>query len=66
MLGKGGRHRTLLLDDPTLLRLLRRYLRETRYRHGPLFRAGPYRSQLLLRRVRFESPPAVRPSAKVS
>jgi site-specific recombinase XerD len=39
VLGKGERHRTVLLDDPTLLRLLRRYLRETGYRHGPLFRA---------------------------
>lgn len=37
--GKGGRHRTALLDDPTLLRLLRRYLRETGYQHGPVFRA---------------------------
>ncbi|MCW2601287.1 MAG: integrase [Frankiales bacterium] len=39
VLGKGGRHRTLLLDDPGLLRLVRRYLLETGYRHGPLFRA---------------------------
>jgi len=39
VLGKGGRHRTVLLEDPTLLRLLRRYLRETDYARGPLFRA---------------------------
>lgn len=37
--GKGGRHRTVLLEEPTLLRLLRRYLRETGYTSGPLFRA---------------------------
>jgi len=29
----------VLLEDPTLLRLLRRYQRETGFRHGPLFRA---------------------------
>lgn len=39
VVGKGGRRRTVLLDDPALVRLLRRYLRETGYRHGPLFRA---------------------------
>lgn len=39
VLGKGGRRRTVLLDDRTLVRLLRRYLRERGYRHGPLFRA---------------------------
>ncbi len=39
VLGKGGRRRTLLLDDPQTVRLLRRYLRERGYRHGPLFRA---------------------------
>ncbi|MCA2226339.1 tyrosine-type recombinase/integrase [Nonomuraea aurantiaca] len=36
---KGGRQRTILLDDPALLALLRRYLRDTRYTRGPLFRA---------------------------
>lgn len=39
VLGKGGRRRTVLLDDPELLRLLRRHLREHAYRSGPLFRA---------------------------
>ena len=39
VLGKGGRRRTVLLDDPTLVRLLRRYVRERGYQHGPLFRA---------------------------
>jgi site-specific recombinase XerD len=38
-LGKGGRRRTVLLDDPGLVSLLRRYLRARGYRHGPLFRA---------------------------
>lgn len=38
--GKGGRHRTLLLDDPALVRQLRTYLRKHGYQHGPLFRAA--------------------------
>ncbi len=38
--GKGGRHRTLLLDDPALVRQVRTYLRKNGYRHGPLFRAA--------------------------
>ena len=37
--GKGGRRRTVLLDDPGLVFLLRRYLKARHYRHGPLFRA---------------------------
>ncbi len=37
--GKGGRRRTVLLDDPVLVTLLRRYLKVRGYRHGPLFRA---------------------------
>jgi integrase/recombinase XerD len=37
--GKGGRRRTVLLDDPVLVALLRRYLKVRGYRHGPLFRA---------------------------
>ncbi|MBV9140174.1 MAG: site-specific integrase [Pseudonocardiales bacterium] len=38
-LAKGGRRCTILLDDPTLVCLLRRYLKARGYRHGPLFRA---------------------------
>jgi integrase/recombinase XerD len=49
--GKAGRRRTLLLDDPGLVREIRGYLRRTGYRHGLLFRAekngtgGPLRYQ---------------------
>jgi len=49
--GKGGRQRTVLLDDDRLVAALRAYLRQTGYRHGPLFRAekngrgGPLRYQ---------------------
>lgn len=49
--GKGGRQRTVLLDDDHLVAALRPYLRHTGYRHGPLFRAeknnrgGPLRYQ---------------------
>jgi integrase/recombinase XerD len=39
VLGKGGRRRTVLLDDPALVASLRRYLKVRGYRHGPLFRA---------------------------
>jgi integrase/recombinase XerD len=39
VLGKGDRRRTVLLDDPQLVAMLRRYLKTTGYRHGPLFRA---------------------------
>jgi integrase/recombinase XerD len=39
VLGKGGRRRTVLLDDSTLVALLRRYLTARGYRHGSLFRA---------------------------
>ncbi len=37
---KGGRRRTVLLDDPAFLALLRRYLKTTGYTRGPLFRAA--------------------------
>jgi len=37
--GKGGRQRSILLDDPRLVRQLKSYLTATGYRHGPLFRA---------------------------
>lgn len=39
VLGKGGRRRTVLLDDREVVRLLRRHLRERGYKHGPVFRA---------------------------
>lgn len=51
VLGKGGRRRTVLLDDPELVRQLHAYLKRTGYKHGPLFRAevngrgGPLRHQ---------------------
>jgi integrase len=56
VLGKGGRRRTLLLDDPRLVAELRAYLKVTGYRHGPLFRAakngrgGPLRYQSVQQR----------------
>ncbi len=37
--GKGGHQRTVLLDDPKLVRQLRGYLKEKGYARGPLFRA---------------------------
>lgn len=49
--GKGGKPRTVLLDDARLVRQLRTYLRQTGYKYGPLFRAqkngrgGPLRYQ---------------------
>jgi integrase/recombinase XerD len=51
VLGKGGQRRTVLLDDARLVGQLRSYLKQTGYRHGPLFRAeknsrgGPLRYQ---------------------
>jgi integrase len=51
VLGKGNQQRTILLDDPRLVKQLRAYLTRTGYRHGPLFRAlkngrgGPLRYQ---------------------
>ena len=39
VLGKGNQQRTVLLDDPRLVKQLRAYLFRTGYRHGPLFRA---------------------------
>lgn len=40
VIGKGDKQRTILLDDPEFLALLRRYLRQTGHVHGPLFRAA--------------------------
>lgn len=39
ILGKGGRWRTVLLDDRSLVKQLRAYLKQAGYKHGPLFRA---------------------------
>jgi integrase/recombinase XerD len=38
VVGKRGQRRTVLLDDPQLVRLLRHYLKVMQARHGPLFR----------------------------
>jgi site-specific recombinase XerD len=38
--GKGGRSRTILLDDPALVALIHRHLRATGHTRGPLFRAA--------------------------
>jgi len=40
VVGKGGKRRTVLLDDPSLVKLLRTYLKRMGYKHGPLFRAA--------------------------
>jgi integrase/recombinase XerD len=39
VIGKGDKRRTVLLDDSRLVSLLQRYLRQTGYKHGYLFRA---------------------------
>ena len=39
VIGKGGRRRTILLDDTALVTLLKRYIQQQGYQHGPLFRA---------------------------
>jgi len=40
VLGKGSDRRTILLDDTRLVKQLRDYLKQTKYKHGPLFRAA--------------------------
>jgi len=40
VLGKGGKKRTVLLDDPALVVKLRKYIKGLDYTHGPLFQAG--------------------------
>jgi site-specific recombinase XerD len=56
VVGKGGKRRTILLDDPSLVKLLRAYLKRMGYKHGPLFRAekngrgGPLRYQSMQER----------------
>ena len=39
VIGKGRRQRTVLIDDPGLVTLLKQYLKQYPYRYGPLFRA---------------------------
>jgi integrase/recombinase XerD len=56
VVGKGGKRRTVLLDDPRLVQLLRAYLKRMGYTQGPLFRAekngrgGPLRYQSMQER----------------
>ena len=56
VVGKGGRRRTILLDEPRLVQQLRAYLKRMGYKHGPLFRAekngrgGPLRYQSMQER----------------
>src|SRR2546428_11778485 len=56
VVGKGGKRRTVLLDDPRLVQQLRAYLKRMGYKHGPLFRAekngrgGPLRYQTIQER----------------
>src|SRR6266849_3339858 len=56
VVGKGGKRRTILLDDPHLVQQLRAYLKRVGYKHGPLFRAekngrgGPLRYQSMQER----------------
>jgi len=56
VVGKGGKRRTVLLDDPRLVKLLRAFLKRMGYKHGPLFRAekngrgGPLRYQSMQER----------------
>ena len=56
VVGKGGKRRTVLLDDPRLVQQLRSYLKHMGYKHGPLFRAekngrgGPLRYQSMQER----------------
>ena len=39
VVGKGGKRRTVLLDDRRLVAMLRAYLKQTGFKYGPLFRA---------------------------
>ncbi len=56
VVGKGGKRRTILLDDPRLVQQLQAYLKRMGYKHGPLFRAekngrgGPLRYQSMQER----------------
>lgn len=54
--GKGGKRRTILFDDPSLVQQLQIYLKRMSYKHGPMFRAekngrgGPLRYQSMQER----------------
>lgn len=56
VVGKGGKRRTVLLDDPRLVQQFRAYLKRMGYKHGLLFRAekngrgGPLRYQSMQER----------------
>jgi integrase/recombinase XerD len=56
VVGKRGKRRTILLDDPRLVQQLRAYLKRMGYKYGPLFRAekngrgGPLRYQSMQER----------------
>jgi integrase/recombinase XerD len=56
VVGKGGKRRTVLLDDPRLVQQLRAYLKRMGYKYGLLFRAekngrgGPLRYQSMQER----------------
>jgi site-specific recombinase XerD len=56
VVGKGGKRRTVLLDDPRLVQQLQAYLKRMGYKHGPMFRAekngrgGPLRYQSMQER----------------
>ncbi len=56
VVGRGGKRRTVLLDDPRLVQQLRAYLKRMGYKHGPLFQAekngrgGPLRYQSMQER----------------
>lgn len=56
VVGKGGKRRTILLDDPRLVQQLRVHLKRMGYTHGPMFRAakngrgGPLRYQSMQER----------------
>lgn len=56
VVGKRGKRRTILLDDPCLVQQLRTYLKHMGYKHGPVFRAekngrgGPLRYQSMQER----------------
>src|SRR5258708_21261425 len=56
IVGKGGKRRTILIDDPRLVQQLRAYLKRMGYKHRPFFRAekngrgGPLRYQSMQER----------------